>query len=66
MGQYYEAFPNHAAELEAPLDPALLQRWQSLATELGWPVPQPSTFAPGLTRGDWLRSVWKLRMSSDR
>ncbi|WP_425614696.1 FAD-dependent oxidoreductase [Anatilimnocola sp. NA78] len=57
-GQYYEAYPGHAAELDKPLEPDQLARWQALAKELKLPADQlPST---GSTRGDFIRAAWKL------
>lgn len=56
VGQYFEAFPSHSAELEKPLDTATLERWSALAQKLGAQVPEPK---PGVTRGAWLRSVAK-------
>src|SRR3954469_3390934 len=35
QGQYYEAYPNHAAELEKAVDAPLLARWQKIAAQLG-------------------------------
>ncbi len=58
VGQYFEAFPHHAANLELPLDPETAARWQKLAGELGVAsLPAEST----LTRGGWLRKVWAAR-----
>ncbi|MCX7872673.1 MAG: FAD-dependent oxidoreductase [Verrucomicrobiae bacterium] len=37
-GQYYEAFPNHSADLEKILDKSLAERWRKLAEEAGIPV----------------------------
>ena len=58
VGQYYEAFPHHAANLDAPLDPETGVRWQKLAGELGvaaFPLD------PKTTRGAWLRMAWARR-----
>jgi hypothetical protein len=57
-GQYYEAFPSHAAELDKSLDAELAARWKKLATTLGL-APDKIPAANGkLTRGEWLRAVW--------
>lgn len=59
-GQYFEASPGHAAELDKPLDAELAGRWRKLAAELGVTVdklPKPDAKA---TRGDWLRVAWRL------
>lgn len=53
--QYYEAFPEHAADLDRPLDAPTAARWPALAKKLEIPNP-PST--DGKTRGAWLREVW--------
>jgi hypothetical protein len=62
VGQYYEAFPGHAVELDKPLDAALEARWQKLAVELGLNAPAIKV-APGgaVTRGAWLRAAWAAR-----
>ncbi|WP_435022321.1 FAD-dependent oxidoreductase [Tundrisphaera sp. TA3] len=56
-GQYYEAFPAHAADLGRPLDAPLAERWTAIARTLGLPtdgLPQPDGRA---TRRDWLRAA---------
>ncbi len=62
VGQYYEKFPNHAAELDKPLDPVVAQRWQKLAAALSIPTDQLPNADGRLTRGDWLRAAWKLHL----
>src|SRR5262249_34435636 len=60
VGQYYEAYPHHAAALDTPLDSTTAARWRALAIELG--VPATSLPAEGATtRGEWLRKVWAAR-----
>lgn len=60
VGQYYEAFPHHAAALDAKLDPETVARWRKLAGELGITAESlPS--GESTTRGDWLRKVWAAR-----
>lgn len=61
VGQYYEAFPGHAAELEKPLDPELALRWRKLATDLGIVAERLPETDARLTRGEWLRAAWKAR-----
>ena len=39
VGQYFEAFPGHAAELDSPLDAATTAGWKKLAAELGITPP---------------------------
>ena len=56
VGQYFEAFPSHAAELEKPLDAATRERWTALAQKLG---AQVSEAQQETTRGTWLRVVAK-------
>lgn len=59
IGQYYEAAPNHAAELDRPLDETLAEKWAKLASEL-----QINTTAlpkPPATRGAWIRAVATAR-----
>ncbi|HEY5315510.1 MAG TPA: FAD-dependent oxidoreductase [Pirellulales bacterium] len=63
-GQYYEAFPNHAAELDRPLDAALAERWRKLAAELRLPTDRLPSADGRLSRGDWLRAAWKLHLRS--
>lgn len=62
-GQYFEAFPGHAAGLERPLDEARRKIWQELALGLGVPAAA-LTAVKARTRGDWIRVVWRLRPSS--
>ena len=59
VGQYFEAFPNHATELDKPLDEELAAKWEKLAEELK--VDAGSLPKPPATRGEWLRAAWKAR-----
>ncbi len=61
-GQYYEAFPNHAADLDRVLDDATAQMWRALATKLGLATDSLPTLDGKLTRGEWLRKAWALRV----
>jgi hypothetical protein len=64
IGQYYEAFPSHAAELDRPLDAALAERWRKLAVELRLPADRLPATDGRLSRGDWLREAWLLHSRS--
>jgi hypothetical protein len=57
QGQYYEAFPNHTADLDKPLDAALLARWTKLATDLGLKDLPAAEAAAQMTRGQWLEAI---------
>jgi hypothetical protein len=61
VGQYFEAFPGHAAELGRVLDAAAVSRWIALAKQLGISVDQLPSPDGKITRGDWLRKAWSLR-----
>jgi hypothetical protein len=61
IGQYYEAFPFHAAELDKPLDETLAARWQKLAVSLGLDTTKLPAATGKLTRGEWLRQAWAAR-----
>ena len=60
-GQYFEAFPNHAAELDRVLDDALTARWIALATKLGLAADTLPKADGKLTRGEWLRAARALK-----
>ena len=60
VGQYYEAFPGHAAHLESELEEDLHGRWTALATKLGLPADRLAPLNAGLTRGDWIRRTRML------
>lgn len=59
-GQYFEASPGHAAELDKPLDAELAGRWRKLAAELRVPVDKLPKPDGKTTRGDWVRAAWRL------
>jgi hypothetical protein len=59
IGQYFEAFPGHAAELDKPLDAELRAKWQQLAAELALPADGLPKADGSTTRGAWLRAAWK-------
>ena len=58
VGQYFRAFPGHAAELEKPLDPALAERWRSLAEELQIASAKLPAADGKATRGEFIRAAW--------
>ena len=58
-GQYFEANPGHAAELDKPLDAALAGHWHKLAAGLRVSTSQLPQADGKTTRGDWLRAVWR-------
>jgi hypothetical protein len=60
VGQYFEAFPHHAAELDLVLDETLAQRWKALAAEMGVQGEVPRADGK-TTRGAWLKAVWGMR-----
>ena len=60
LGQYYEAFPGHAAELEKPLDAAVATRWLALVAKLSLDSTKLPIADGKLTRGAWLRAAWAL------
>ncbi len=60
-GQYYETFPNHAAELDKVLDADLADRWQTLARSLDLLEDRLPKADGTITRGNWLRAAGKLR-----
>jgi hypothetical protein len=57
-GQYFEAFPGHAAELDRVLDEALAEKWIALAAKLGVKTDALPQADGKVTRGDWLRKAW--------
>jgi len=61
FSQYYEAFPGHAAELSKPLDSALAERWEKLASSLNIDVAMLPKADGKTTRGEWLRAAWAAR-----
>ena len=59
-GQYYEAFPFHAAELDAPLTPALRERWLQLAGRLSIATDSLPPADGQTTRGQFIRAAWEV------
>jgi hypothetical protein len=54
-GQYYEAYPFHAAELDLPLQPHLKVRWLALARSLG---ANDEALVEETTRGGFIRRAF--------
>ena len=61
-GQYFEAFPNHAVEMDRALDDALAAKWIALAQKLGIAADTLPKSDGKLTRGEWLRKAWAKKM----
>jgi hypothetical protein len=61
IGQYFEAFPGHAVELDRPLDAGTAERWRKLASALGLDAAKLPPATGTMTRGDWLRKAWAAR-----
>jgi len=60
-GQYYEAFLNHAVDLDQPLDSNLAARWIKLAQDLGIDGDSLAGISAKSTRRAWLSAVWQSR-----
>jgi hypothetical protein len=58
-GQHSQAWLNHRADLEAPLDPGLASRWTALARDTGVAGELPAADG-ALTRGAWIRRAFAL------
>lgn len=54
-GQYFEANPGHAAELNRALDESTRNRWMKLAGNLGLPTED---LAKAATRGDFIQTAF--------
>lgn len=59
-GQYFEANPGHAVELNQPLDTALAERWRKLATELGLDSRKLPVVGSATTRGEFICAAANL------
>jgi hypothetical protein len=57
-GQYFEANPGHAVELDKAMDEETFSRWMPLLTQLGIPT---ESFAQTATRGDFIREAFAKR-----
>ncbi len=56
IGQYCEAFPEHAVQLHRPLEERVRQAWLTLARQNGISAPELSM---ATTRGEFIRAAWK-------
>ena len=54
LGQYFKAYPDHAAELDTPLNAHLWKRWAEIAENADLAFPE---FKEKMTRGDFIRSL---------
>jgi len=55
-GQYYEAYPSHAAQLDSKLEEAIRTRWNQLAEKHGVTSDETNRAA---TRGAFIRAAYK-------
>ena len=60
-GQYFQAFPGHAVQLEKKLDDPLRRRWMSLARRLGCDLEQ---LAKAGARGEFIRLAFAGKADS--
>jgi len=60
-GQYYEAFPQHAADLDLPLTGEVALRWRRLAVELGLDASKLPTLDASVTRAEFIRAAYAAR-----
>jgi hypothetical protein len=58
-GQYYEANPFHAVDLDKPLDPATAKRWRAITEKLGLSHRELPTENDRATRGDFIRAAYR-------
>jgi hypothetical protein len=56
VGQYYEAYPGHAADLDKPLDAAVRAKWLALAKEVNAPA---GVLEKAATRGEFVRAAYR-------
>ncbi|MCA9227783.1 MAG: hypothetical protein KDA47_19315, partial [Planctomycetales bacterium] len=59
-GQYYEASPGHAVELDRTLEPSTAQRWRALARQFGLGLDLLPDADGKATRGDFIRAAAQL------
>jgi hypothetical protein len=57
-GQYFEAFPNHEAGLDRPLEEAVRAHWMTLARKLELAEEKLPAADGKVTRGEWIRAAW--------
>lgn len=58
-GQYCEASPGQAVELDALVNAKTMQRWKAIAFLAGIPESHIPTLSDGGTRGDFVRAVYR-------
>lgn len=61
VGQYFAPYPDHAADLDRPLDPATFHHWREVARRSRFTAAQIPPRTPELTRRQWLRALSKHR-----
>jgi len=54
--------PDHAAQLDHTLSPALAKRWKTIAVIAGVPPQQLLATTPATTRGKFIRHAWSTAM----
>ncbi|MEX1040887.1 MAG: FAD-dependent oxidoreductase [Pirellulaceae bacterium] len=57
LGQYFEAYPGHAVELDKPLDETTKKRWLELAKSRNL---ESNDLQNAKTRGDFIRTAFEL------
>jgi len=57
VGQYYQPYDGHAAELDRAMDEQTHRVWKSLAIELGIDGDAIAAIASPITRGGWLKII---------
>ena len=58
IGQYHNAFPDHAVDLDARLSKRVQSEWIKLAREL---APRASGLENATTRGEFIHQAWSAR-----
>lgn len=59
-GQYFEANPLHAVELDKPLDADTAKKWRAITDTLGLSRRELPTENDRATRGDFIRAAYRL------
>ncbi len=65
-GQYFEAYPHHAADLDRVLDPELATRWIKLAGSLKIETDRLPAADGSITHGTWIAAAYAKRGTVDR
>lgn len=58
IGQYHQAFPEHAVQLDQPLTPRIRTAWLELARSI---APRAERLEQAKTRGEFIREAWRKR-----